>query len=195
MVVQDCIEAFNRGSPVCGSSLELLRTTVATLISISGAHRSRIHHQYQTYRAVAHDLRARLYARSSGSRSHTPSNQGSINAQQGLAGVFASFRSRGGPPNHRSLTLSSPGGTAGAAVVAGRPPRHSGGLDGPSGNWGRKVWRAISGRLSTSFGQSAPAMSGNLQRAAADEESGAVLHLSYCYLLQCTFAFLGCPSV
>jgi hypothetical protein len=59
--MQDCLEAFDQGIPVCGSSLELLRTTVSTLIGISGAHRSRVHRQYSTYRALAHDLRVKLY--------------------------------------------------------------------------------------------------------------------------------------
>lgn len=180
--VQDCIEAFNRGSPVCGSSLELLRTTVATLISISGAHRSRIHHQYQTYRTLAHDLRARLYARS-GTNSHSSSHRGSMHMQRG-AGAGAggrSFRASGNtPPNRASLTLSSPGGTthgatmAAAAATVAAGSTNSVGVDGGGPGFGEKFWRMISGPLSSSFGRGSATERSELQQRVTLGQSGAL---------------------
>jgi hypothetical protein len=112
---------------VCGSSLELLRTTVATLISISGAHRSRIHRQYQTYRALAHDLRARLYARSAGANTYSSSHRRSMHAQRGDTG--------GGSPASAPQTVDS---------------RSSGALDWVGGNLGGKIWRMVSCTLAAS---------------------------------------------
>jgi hypothetical protein len=155
--VQDCIEAFNRGEPVCGSSLELLRTTVATLISISGAHRSRIHHQYQTYRALAHDLRARLYARSHGTNSHSSSHRGSMYAQHsGTWGV--------GSPNGQPTAAS----------------RSSGALDRGDEGLGRTLWKMFSDSLASSFGRGPAATAiGAVQRVPAEHgHSEGAIHVS-----------------